>query len=276
MRVGSSRRPGVAGFASTLRLSAALAGHRFGRRPCSVAGSLDRGQRVLFALPGEPRARMSIWQRVAAVAPALVSSAIGARTRAGLRAGWTAPSAFSRVIAWRNFPAAASLLGVFCGSVRLGSCQRTSVGCLGSWAAALAGGAAVARRIIGSVASRRRVPERMENGGWPLGRDFGPPWRSRSLVRELGLARFRGGVRVSSYCARSRFQRSRPPPPSSRRDSVPRAGWAPWWWVRRQVRLGFVRPGSGVPKKPRCRDGARRSRFRWRDVRCRFNLRGRP
>ena len=40
--------------------------------------------------------------------------------------------------------------------------------------------------------------------------------------------------------------------------------------------FGFVRPGSGVPKKPRCRDGARRSRFRWRDVRCRFNLRGCP
>ena len=121
MRFGSLRRLGVAGLASTLRSSAALVGPRFGRRPCSVADSLDGGQRVRFGFPAELRARTSftrsgsrcprrgswpstlssmnwgLWsigQRIDAAAPALVSSAIGARTCAGLRSGWSALSAF--------------------------------------------------------------------------------------------------------------------------------------------------------------------------------------
>ena len=111
MRLGSSRRPGVAGLASTLRSSAALVGPRFGRRSCSAVDSLDRGQRVRFGFLGELRGRMSfarsgsrcprrgswpsilssmnwgLWsigQPIGAAALALVPSAIGARVRAGL------------------------------------------------------------------------------------------------------------------------------------------------------------------------------------------------
>ena len=60
MRLGSSRRPGVAGLASTLR-SVRL---RWSDRDlvavqCSAVDSLDRGQRVRFGFLGELRGRMS-------------------------------------------------------------------------------------------------------------------------------------------------------------------------------------------------------------------------